>query len=218
MRLIAKGEASKELSKILSKWENANPGGRYKDLDKSKEGKSIRQTIRQAAIKEQFGLCAYCCTQIDETNSNNEHLASQRAAPNRTLDFANIVASCATPKRCNQARGSRDLPLTPLMPECETELNFRLSGKVKGETERAAKTIDILGLDTKAIREERKQLVDQWLFTEGALPDELQLLGDELLSDLIADLKIPDESGQLPPFSPALVNIIQRIIGPAGTI
>ncbi len=214
MRLIAKGQEPIE----LSDWKKANPHGRYPDLDKSEQGKSTRRAIRRTATEEQFGLCAYCCKQIDEANSTNEHIASQMATPNKTLDFTNIVASCKTPKRCNQARGSRNLPLTPLMPECETELKFRLSGKVKGETERAAKTIDILGLDTKAIREERKQLVDQWLFTEGAPPDELQLLGDELLSDLIADLKIPDESGQLPPFSPALVNIIQRIIGPAGTI
>lgn len=211
MRLIAKGQEPIE----LTVWKKANPNKYYQDLDCSEQGKDARQAIRRTAIKEQFGLCAYCCKQIDMKNSNNEHLVSQRAAPNRTLDFANIVASCDTPKRCNQARGSKDLLLTPLMPECETELKFRLSGKVEGKTKRVAEAIEVLALDTKAIREERKQMVDQWLFTEGAPPDELRLLGDELLSDLIAALKKPDESGQLPPFSPVLINIVSRFLNPS---
>lgn len=208
MRLIAKGQEPIE----LTTWKKANPHGRYQELDNSEQGKSTRRAIRQAAIKEQFGLCAYCCKRISAVNSTNEHIASQMAAPNKTLDFTNIVASCETPKRCNQARGSKDLPLTPLMPECETELKFRLSGKVEGDSERAAKAIDILGLNSKAIREERKQMVDGWLFTEGAPPNELQCLGDELLSDLITDLKKPDDSGQLPPFSPVLIDVIQGLL------
>lgn len=208
MRLIAKGQEPTE----LTAWKKINPNGRYQELDNSEQGKSTRQAIRRTAIKEQFGLCAYCCKQINETNSTNEHIASQRAAPNKTLDFANIVASCETPKRCNQARGSEELQLTPLMPECETELRFYLSGKVEGITERAAKTINALALDTQAVREIRKQMVDQWLFTEGAPPDELLLLGDELLRDLISDLKKPDEAGLLPPFSPVLINVIWQLL------
>jgi hypothetical protein len=35
------------------------------------------------------------------------------------------------------AHGSQPLPLTPLMPECETELRFKFSGRVEGLTERA---------------------------------------------------------------------------------
>ncbi|MCQ8118092.1 retron system putative HNH endonuclease [Methylomonas rosea] len=217
MRLIAKGQEPIE----LTTWKKANPHGRYPDLDKSEQGKSTRRAIRQAAIKDQFGLCAYCCKQIDEANSTNEHIASQMATPNKTLDFTNIVASCKTPKRCNQARGSTDLPLTPLMPECETELKFRLSGKVEGGTERAAKTIDILGLDTKAIREERKQLVDALIYIKGKQPNELRLLNDDELKqlpDLFSDLDNPNETGLLSPFSPILVNIIKGIIDQAGII
>ena len=208
MRLIAKGQEPTE----LTAWKKFNPKGLYQDLQNSKQGKLTRQAICQAAIHEQYGLCAYCCKQIDETNSNNEHLASQRSARNKTLDFANIVASCTTPNRCNQARGAKELPLTPLMPERETELQFRLSGTVKGMTERAIEAIKVLALDKQAIREERKGLVDSLLYDNSMIPDDLQPPDDDLLNILLRDLQQPDEAGQLSPFSPVLINILRQFL------
>ena len=209
MRLITK-EGHEPIE--LTAWKKANPQGRYQNLDDSEQGKSTRQAIRQAAIQEQYGLCAYCCKQINESNSNNEHLASQRAAPNKTLDFANIVASCTTPNRCNQKRGSQPLRLTPLMTECESELRFYLSGKAIGTTDRATESIEILALDTQAIREERRGLIDSLIYGAGMMPNELQPPDDELLGILISDLQQPNEAGQLPPFSPILINIIKQLL------
>lgn len=208
MRLITKGQEPAE----LTAWKKANPHGRYQDLEGSEQGKVTRQAMRQVAIQEQFGLCAYCCKQINENNSSNEHLASQHAAPQRSLDFANIVASCITPNRCNQKRGSQVLLLTPLMPECEIELRFCLSGKVIGTKDRATETIKVLALDTPTIREERKGLVDSLIYGVGMTPDDLQPPDDELLKILVSDLQQPDEAGQLPPFSPVLINIINRLL------
>ncbi|MGZ8173459.1 MULTISPECIES: hypothetical protein [Methylobacter] len=209
MRLITKGQEPAE----LTAWKKANPNGRYQDLEGSEQDKvATRRAIRQAAIQEQFGLCAYCCKQIDADNSSNEHLASQREGKNRTLDFANIVASCKTPNRCNQKRGSQALPLTPLMPECEIELHFSLSGKVVGTKDRATETINVLALDTPAIRKERQELVDSLIYGVGMTPDALQPPDDELLRILVSDLQQPDEAGYLPPFSPVLISIINRLL------
>lgn len=203
MRLITKGQEPAE----LSAWKKTNPFGRYQDL----QGEQ-RKAIRQATIHEQYGLCAYCCKLINEANSNNEHLASQRLAPNKSLDFANIVASCTTPKRCNQARGAKELPLTPLMPECETELRFSLSGKVTGSTDRATETIKVLALDSRATREERKGLVDSLIYGVGMMPNDLLPPDDELLNILVTDLRQADKAGQLPPFSPVLINILRQFL------
>jgi uncharacterized protein (TIGR02646 family) len=191
----------------LTAWKKANQGKRYQDLQAP-----IRQAIRRAAIKEQFGLCGYCCQRIDESNSNNEHVISQQSDKNQTLNFANIIASCNKKGRCNEARKSKEIPLTPLMPECEFELKFYLSGKLEGGTIRATEAINSLGLDNRAIREERKNLVDQLIFIEGSSPNELQLLGDELLKDLISTLDKPDDSGMLLAHSPALINIIRGFL------
>ncbi len=208
MRLITKGQEPQQ----LSTWKKAHPNGRYQDLDSNEQGKQTRQAIRHAAIKEQFYLCAYCCKAINGTNSNNEHITSQHSAPNKSLDFANIVASCSTTNRCNQQRGSQILPLTPLMPECETELQFYLSGKVIGTTDRAIQAIEVLALDTRAIREERKQMVDSLVFGNGMTPDELEPPDNDLLSILLTDLQQPNQDDKLPPFSPVLVNIIGQLL------
>lgn len=197
----------------LTIWKRANPHGRYHELDHSSKGRLARQAIRRDAIKEQFGLCGYCCKSISLEHSTNEHVISQQVDQNQTLNFANIIASCDKKNRCNQARGAKDLALTPLMPECEAELKFYLSGKVKGKTERASEVIEALGLDNKAIREERKRLVDDLIYINtGSQPDDLALLGDELLNNLVSTLDQPDDSGILPPYSPALINIIRGFL------
>lgn len=192
MRLIRKEQEPVE----LTVWKRANPKSRYQDLDNSEQGKAVRQAIRKAALKEQFFLGAYCCKSIDENRSNNEHIATQHAAANQSLDFDNIIASCITHKRCNDARGHKTLQLTPLMKECETELKFYLSGKVIGNSERASQTIRVLALDGAAIREERRRLMESLLYGLGITARELQ----------------PDENGELPPFSPALVNILRQLL------
>jgi uncharacterized protein (TIGR02646 family) len=210
VRHIAKDEQWEP--KELTAWKKANRLARYQELDGSSEGKLVRQAIRREAIKQQFGLCGYCCKRIDENTSTNEHVISQQKDKNQTLNFANIIASCDKKNRCNQARGAKELKLTPLMPECEVELKFYLSGKVEGETERASEVIEVLGLNNKAIREERRRLVDNLIYIKESQPDKLVLLGDESLNDLLDELGKPDDSEVLPAYSPALVNIIRGIL------
>jgi uncharacterized protein (TIGR02646 family) len=209
MRYITKGQEPPE----LGVWRRQHQNACYRDLDTSPTGKTIRQDIRQAALKEQFYLCAYCCKTIDDTNSNNEHIASQHTTPRQSLDFNNIVASCTTPARCNQARGHQALPLTPLMPECESELKFYLSGKVIGNTARATEAIKVLALDSAALRGARKQLLDALLYDEGLTTEDLKPPpDDEILAMVLVSLQAPDTDGKLLAFSPALTNIIKHLL------
>ena len=186
----------------LTAWKRKNKNGKYADLS-DKKYKDVRDAINEATCKEQFGLCAYCCKAITENNSMNEHVEAQNIAKNRTLDFSNIVASCTTQKRCDKAHGSQPLPLTPLMDECETELKFYFSGKVEGLTDRARKSIEVLGLNSSAIREERKQMIENLLFTNT--PNDVNFSDN----DLIAALLNPT-NGQLQAYSPVLVNVLRQ--------
>ncbi|MDI1276784.1 hypothetical protein [Methylobacter sp.] len=201
MRKIAKGTEPVE----LTVWKTQNQHGYYKDLTHVE-----RQAINQATRKEQLGLCAYCCKKIDENNSMNEHVEARQLAPNRQLDFGNIVASCTTRGRCDSAHKSQPLLLTPLMAECETELKFYMSGKVAGLSQQATDSISVLGLDSRAIREERKQMLDNLIFPDIA--DDMQLLGNDLLADWINDLQQTDDDDKLLPYSPVLVNIISGLL------
>lgn len=210
MRKISKSEEPPE----LTQWKRKNPKlHRYDDLDSTDEGKTARQKINAQNIEDQFGLCAYCCKQIDANNSMNEHLIPRDKDHTKELDFSNIVASCITKKQCDDAHKNQNLPLTPLMDECETELQFFVSGEIKGKTDRAKITINVLQLqDNKGLKESRKRAIDAILYAQGIPPDDLPLLEDDALINLvIEDLKQPKEN-LLEPFSPVLINVLQQYL------
>lgn len=211
MRKIEKGHEPTS----LSLFKRRTPHARYRDLSDVE-----RRDIRQACTVEQFYLCAYCCTAISGSKDDtmNEHVEAQDLAQNRTLDFINIVASCRQPNQCDSAHGSQPLPLTPLMPECETELRFRRSGRVEGLTDRAVDAIRVLNLgdteaNNKALIERRKQQVDSLIWAKyGNNPDNLMLEEDnELIRILIEDLRTPQD-GKLAPFSPVLARILENYL------
>ena len=209
MRTINKGSEPP----CLTEWKRKNPRGVYKDLDSTEEGINIRASIRECSLDEQFYLCAYCCQRIPNIDAcHNEHLEAQSTNPIRTLDFSNIVVSCNTSNQCGHAHKSQHLPLTPLMVECETELRFKISGRVEGLSERAIVTIQVLNLgnhekNNRALIEKRKQLSNVLLWTNGIDPDE-GLEDEELLDMLIGDLSQP-QMGQMEPFTPVVINILK---------
>jgi len=204
VRKINKGQEPES----LVRWKRKNPNKRYQDLDAE-----VRQEVRAACASEQFHLCAYCCQRISMKKSVNEHLEPRHLFPNLELDFNNIVASCDTKGQCDAAHKSQILPLTPLMDECETELKFKLNGRVEGTTTRAKEMIRVLNLGDKKsnnlkLIETRKQLSEVLLLVNGVNPNE-GLEDDELLQDLISDLQKPDSDGKLEPFSPVAVNLLR---------
>ncbi|KPC33764.1 Uncharacterized protein ABJ99_0905 [Pseudomonas syringae pv. cilantro] len=200
---------------VLEQWARSNKGKKYEDLV---DRDDIKDAIRHACVREQHGLCAYCCRRItlEKTSAHNEHVEAQRLAPHRTLDFKNIVASCNQPGRCGKAHGHQLLRLTPLMVECETELQFELSGLVRGNTDRAQDCINVLNLGSdqasnKWLISERKAMIDNLLYSQGMNSSGLGLESDDVLDLLHDELLVPDEQQQLQAFSPVLVNVIRRL-------
>ncbi|MEQ9549092.1 MAG: TIGR02646 family protein [Coleofasciculus sp. G3-WIS-01] len=208
MRTISKGTEPSN----LTDWKQANPHGRYNQLTED-----IRRTIRQYALVEQFYLCAYCCQRIQDIDTcHNEHIEAQKLNPRRTLDFSNIVASCNTSNQCGNSHKSQPLPLTPLMTECETELRFKISGRVEGLSERAIVTIQVLNLgdhekNNGALIEKRKQLSNALLWKYYGDPNQGLEEDKEVLALLIDELAQPQQ-GQLEPFAPIVVNILRSLL------
>lgn len=190
--------------KSLKNYKKKNPNGSYDNLVWN-----IRQDIRQSCLIEQCYLCAYCCKEITSENSMNEHIQPRHHFPNLSLDFNNIVASCTTKGQCDNAKESREIPLTPLMEECETELEFRYNGQVDGTTKKAKDTIEILKLNDDKLCNARKQIIDDLLLIIG-LNNPIDLEDNDLLESIITDLNKPDDENKMLPFSPILINIIKH--------
>ncbi|MGX8219656.1 hypothetical protein ACWS81_02590 [Psychrobacter celer] len=199
MRKIDKQAGFEPVS--LRQFKRCHNQGNYSDLTPE-----IRQDIRLACTTEQFYLCAYCCKPIsgDSRDTMNEHVEARKIAPNRSLDYNNIVASCTTPNQCDDAHGSQPLPLTPFDAECETDLVFKLSGRVTGLTDEAKETIRVLNLDNKSLIEQRRMLINTMLFTYG----EDAIEDDDLINIIIDELAEP-KKGKLDAFSPVIVNALK---------
>lgn len=204
MRKIIKGDAPKSLEKWVNKHGNTN----YEDLPPD-----IRQEIREACTKEQFYICAYCCQDIDGTNETtvNEHIIPRDKEPNKSLDFSNIVASCNRKDQCDSSHKNEILPLTPLMGECEIELEYHLNGCVEGKTERANELIKILNLGSEKLIYRRKQAIDTMIYGVGETPESIRMLDFESFQIIIDDMKKVDDEGHLLPYSPVVVNFLENL-------
>jgi uncharacterized protein (TIGR02646 family) len=218
MRKITKG--IEPLS--LTNWKRQHPRlKRYADLNNESnsekikgEGTNVINDIRTQNVNEQFTLCAYCCDRIEDHKSlaMNEHVIARKLDNRIELDFYNIVASCTTRNQCDASHGSQPFQLTPLMDDCETELVFKLSGRVEGTTDRAKETIRVLNLGDKeqnnrSLIEKRKQLVASILLTNGIDPKD-GLDDDELIEMVIEDISDSSE-GKLEAFAPVVVNVLK---------
>lgn len=207
MRKIIKGTEPES----LTRWKQAHKTATYRDLPPDES-----RSIRTICITEQYGLCAYCCQSIAVDTAHNEHVQAQDKSPARTLDFANIVASCENRHHCGHGRRTQPLKITPFMDECETELKFYLSGLVAGKTARAETAIEALNLghteeSNRGLIGRRKALVDTLIYKAGVRPDELPEIEDRELLDMILDDLLIPKAQRLEPFSPVLVNIIRQM-------
>lgn len=115
----------------------------------------LREQLRQ----EQKGLC-YCC-QILEKQATVEHLKSRSKFPQLTFDYQNLLLSCKESNQCDDAKGSDELDLTPLMVECDTEIALKTNGELKpdDDSERAKQAINLLNLNNLDLRQRREQAI-----------------------------------------------------------
>lgn len=196
----------------LTNFKVNNPTLKYSDLSNGNE--NVRIDIRNSCIVEQFFLCAYCCNRITFNTSHNEHIVSQNSILGRslTLDFNNIIASCESKKHCGHKKGNNDIALTPLMPQCETEVIYQLNGKMRHSTPRAQSTIDTLQLRNNGLANARKQIIDIVLFEYVDNLIDLNLEEDYYLQSIIDEISQTDENGKLEAFSPVIINVLRQFI------
>ncbi len=103
------------------------------------------------------------------------------------------------------------------MQECENELKFMRSGRVRGLTQRAEMTIQVLNLgDSERSNmspiQKREIMIDSVLFSYFHESDSV-LEDDELLKLIIDDLSSP-HGEEMQPFAPVLINILRDLLAP----
>lgn len=143
------GSIPPETAKGFKKYKTENWGNIPED---------IKAPLRRQLYDEQHGVCCYCCKSLGKENTTIEHLQSRNDYPHRCFDYENLLLSCRTAKQCDHAKGSQELPLTPLMDECDHEIKLNLAGELEAESERGVQSIEILNLNSRQACQHRKNL------------------------------------------------------------
>lgn len=202
MRPIVKGAEPTD----FTQWKKGespdwNPG--WDDFD----GKPIKSTVKVALLKEQGDVCCYCEQRIGKADSHIEHLESRHHFPQRSLDYANLLACCTkeeprVPRHCGSRKADRGLKVHPLLPDCREYFVFTGSGDVRPTEEPtrravALEAIAILGLDIRKLVAMRKLAIDGFM-------QALAGVGPEQAGAALAHIDSKDAEGRNMPFATAI--------------
>ncbi len=140
-----------------------------------------KELILTAMIADQGGLCAYTMRQIDNNSSHVEHIKPQSRCREdlhgSDLDYTNLVACFPRDGMKAQYRygaqrkgnwwdnGGAEF-VSPLQPTCEQVFRFKLNGEIEAVNNRteAITTIDVLDLDHRSLTEERKRVIEEFIY------------------------------------------------------
>lgn len=167
MRRIVKTHAPQ----MLRDWFTAN-----KDLNHTYEdmlGTEAHQALKATLLEEQGRICAYTGRAIDSESSHVEHLKPQNQCVDwEDVDYRNVVA--CFPADGGDTSHGYGAPvkagwweeahfISPLSEDCERRFHFTWSGHVYPNPDDhvgAKKTIEVLALDNKSLRQLRKSRID----------------------------------------------------------
>jgi len=175
MKYIQKGKEPICLSELKKQ-----KGATFDDLNRKEVGedKTCKEKVREALLKEQAYLCAYCMQRISEDwnqilgkrKAEIEHWASQNRHPDLVLDYKNILAVCNgnadRPSRgqiCDKAKSkfdkTHDLFVNPLEANREQQIYYTLDGEIVSDNNLINKDLNnILNLNEENLCEERAKL------------------------------------------------------------
>ena len=130
---------------------------------------------------DQGGLCAYTMRRIDSNSSHVEHIKPRSRCRQdlrgSDLDYTNLVACFPRHDVKGQPRYGARLKdnwwdndgtefVSPLQSTCEQVFRFKLNGEIEAINKRteAITTIDVLGLDHKSLTEDRKRVIEEFIY------------------------------------------------------
>ena len=132
MIYIKKGAEPKSLKEYRSQ-----PNATYEDF-------RDKDDIREALLKEQGYLCAYCMSRISKDKMKIEHWISQKSeegdGEEKALDFHNMLGVCtgymSSPyedQTCDTHRGNIKLEVDPRSQESVAQIAYRADGTIYSE-------------------------------------------------------------------------------------
>lgn len=162
-------------------------------------------------IDEQYGLCCYCCKEIQDYNSHIEHLKPQHQYQSETLNYSNLLVSCNGYKDNKENCGHRKdrwydeyYTITPIDENCESFFTYTIDGQIRSNREdtRAQETINKLELNIDLLQRARRTAI----YVSGLFDEDFE----QIKAELIDFYSIPQD-GKLKSFCIAILYCLLNI-------
>ncbi len=153
---------------VSLKSHRSTPGATYNDCNK--------EDIRQALLKEQGHICAYCMQRISANSDKSgvpmmqiEHYEAQSQNEDLQLNYLNMLGVCLGNKgfarhlqHFDQSRGNEVLKIDPRQPVCEEYIRFSNNGEIYSDDEQVDNDLNrILNLNVRYLVDARKAAIDE---------------------------------------------------------
>jgi uncharacterized protein (TIGR02646 family) len=175
----------------------------------------LKRLLKQSMIREQKGLCCYCCGRINFESSHIEHLYPRHLCKTlnrkKQTDYKNMCASCNgiienlsdyEGEFCGHRKNNwynQEYFISPLDSECENHFKYTSRGAIhaKDDNKKANEMIRNLALDAYALNEAR-----------AAALEAIGYFNDDFDVEEAKKLLVEDLDGNLPSFS----NIVEYFV------
>ena len=175
-------------------------------------------------IKEQGAICCYCMRRISKTSKKPphiEHYFPQSLYPELALDYKNLLAVCQgeysdelgnKDQHCDHRKSDKLLGfLNPLNENCERVLQYTDQGHIKSNRADVQQDIDLLNLNSDALKKERKKAIEATLHVIGR-----KFKGSTVtklfIEDRIEKFSSRNENGNFEPYCQAIIFILQKLL------
>lgn len=210
MLYIQKGKEPQEIIDWKKKFKNVNKHRpNYQDIEHKEEKRILKENL----IREQKGLCCYCCASITMDNSHIEHFRPKGLPQyaDLSLEYENLHACCMGEnqdgKHCGHKKGNQFdemKMLSPLETDCEERFAFWTDGTIVPAEKNDVKadyTITVLALDDKRLNRARETA----LWASGVFTAE----SNEERVELLEKFKTP-QNGVLAPYCDAILYHLKK--------
>ncbi len=205
MRSIRKGRAPRSLTE-----HRASAHSNYDNF-------ADKDTLREALVAEQGGLCCYCLSRIPGARGMKvEHWHSQREYPDEQLVYANLLDACVgnegqpgASQCCDTRKGDRPLSRNPANPDHRVEDLVRFTGDGRifsNDRDFDAELNEVLNLNFARLKENRKATLDGFL---ASLPKAGELTKARF-EQWLRDWDEVAHDGQLRPFCQVVVYWLRK--------
>ena len=153
----------------------------YSDYDNYPD----KDTLRDALVSEQRGLCCYCMGRIynDSTKMKIEHWQCQNRYSCEQLNYRNLLAAClggeGKPRdhqHCDTRKGDDDLKWNPADPShsVETRIRYEPDGAIRSDDSRFEDELtQVLNLNHPMLKNIRQGVLDavlEWWRNKSPVP------------------------------------------------